>query len=45
MEHFCQNYKRLQENNILLPYETHTFHMTSIFLNQLHTAVANLKHV
>jgi len=35
---------RLHKNNILLPHKTHTFHMTSIFLNQLHTAVADQKH-
>src|SRR4029434_5392065 len=44
MKHSCKNYTLIYQNHILLPYETHTLNITEFVLDQLHTAVANLKH-
>src|SRR4029434_11115217 len=44
MKHSCKNYILIYQNHILLPYETHTLHMTELCLYRLHTAVVNLKH-
>lgn len=44
IKHSCKNYTLLFKNHTLLPYETHTFHITILCLHELHSAVINLKH-
>jgi len=42
IQHSCKNYKLLLKKHNLLPYETHTFHITKLCLHELQSAVINI---